>query len=491
MTSRTRDEQPKGAGTPSRTLKDDIGRGERVPGDRTVGLLMLGAAAVLATFFLAAAPARTQETTNTLGPEGAPEMTVAETEDDSPKVGDGRVETSDGGRSVRVGDGCVVIEDEGGKDLVVGSCGEGDDGGGQSGEDEGPEGHRWEEERTAPEQTGVEGTILEETAPGTTNLEEPAVPEATVPEGTALEGGAGAECPTAPEGETFEATVERAVDGDTLELAEPVDGVSRVRLIGVDAPELEGEGGEPEPYAEEAAAFTASELEGSRVLLELDREATDPYGRLLANVWHGQEGSSQEEDPLSGGEGRELFGLALLQGGYATATPVEPNTRYADCFDRAEQTAREEGSGLPVPSPTSEAAEGPEETSYGSPEPTTGTAPEFPEEPAGETTGVPSAQYEAPDAPTEAPAAGNSGIEASGETGTEPAPEPADALASTLPARQTPAGPVPVLPDTGGVASLPLLFGASCLALGLLSLRSPSRRERQGDRRDHSAPGER
>jgi endonuclease YncB( thermonuclease family) len=520
MTSRPRNEQPKDAGTASRSFKYVAGRRGRV----------LGAAAVLAVLFLAAAPARTQETTNTPGPEGTSRATVVETENGSPKVGDGRVERPDGERSVRVGDGCVVIEGEGGEDLVVGSCGEGDEGGGRSGEDDGPEVSRRDGKRTAPEQTDTEGTILEETAPTTTNVEESAVPEETAPED-----GVSAECLTAPEGEAFEATVERAVDGDTLELAEPVDGVSRVRLIGVDAPELEGEGGEPEPYAGEAAAFTASELEGSRVLLELDREATDPYERLLAYVWHGQEASSQEEGLLPGGEGRELFGLTLLEGGYATATPVEPNTRYADCFDRAERAARGEGSGLwgegggpedgqygeeteperTLPenaggpaedeyprdsSPTSsEAAEGPEETVYGYPEPAEQTAPEFPEEPGEETTEASSAQYEASEAPTEVPAdesssplpEGSSGIEASGEIDAEPAAEPADAPASTLPTQQTSAGPVPVLPDTGGAASLPLLIGAFCLAVGLRSLRSLRCGGRQGDRRNRPTPEER
>ncbi|QIN78315.1 hypothetical protein GBA65_07065 [Rubrobacter marinus] len=139
--------------------------------------------------------------------------------------------------------------------------------------------------------------------------------------------------------------MERAVDGDTLQLAEEVGGTDQARLIGVDAPELEGENGAPEPQAEEAATFTAEALEGEDVLLEVGEEGTDEYGRLLAYVWTG---GSAEEGFMGGlkrmvGAGRpELFNRVLLEEGYAEALTVEPNDLYARCFETAEQAPQGE-----------------------------------------------------------------------------------------------------------------------------------------------------
>ena len=85
---------------------------------------------------------------------------------------------------------------------------------------------------------------------------------------------------TAAEGGSYTVTVERAVDGDTLEVSPAIDGKTDVRLIGVDSPELDSS----QPLAEEAAEFTASALEGEQVRLTLGRDPVDPYGRLLGTV---------------------------------------------------------------------------------------------------------------------------------------------------------------------------------------------------------------
>ena len=70
------------------------------------------------------------------------------------------------------------------------------------------------------------------------------------------------------------------VDGDTLEVA----GVGRVRLLGIDAPEL-GSGFEtPAPFAREARERLASLSVGRGVRLESDGELQDAYARALAYV---------------------------------------------------------------------------------------------------------------------------------------------------------------------------------------------------------------
>ncbi|MCS7306812.1 MAG: thermonuclease family protein [Thermoguttaceae bacterium] len=84
--------------------------------------------------------------------------------------------------------------------------------------------------------------------------------------------------------ESFQVQVWRVIDGDTLELA---DG-TKVRLIGVDAPELPQPGQPAEPFAWEATRFTEQFLAGGPVWLQLDpHERWDRYGRRLAYLWVG------------------------------------------------------------------------------------------------------------------------------------------------------------------------------------------------------------
>jgi hypothetical protein len=228
---------PTGAGATERSSKGAATHNDRALGDRAAGLLMLIVAATVVASLLAVAPARAQES-EASDPEEMPEATGVGAGDGPPKASDGSAETSEGDRSIEVGDGCVLIEEEGGEDLAVGSCGAVDDAGDRSGGGDTADEPRPDDARATPqdttERTITEETTSEETAPaGATDFGEPTAPEGTAPDETepADDGGADAECPTAPEGETFEATIERAVDGDTLELNEPVDGLSRVRLV--------------------------------------------------------------------------------------------------------------------------------------------------------------------------------------------------------------------------------------------------------------------
>src|SRR5512146_1506037 len=71
-----------------------------------------------------------------------------------------------------------------------------------------------------------------------------------------------------------------AFDGDTIDVA----GIGRVRLLGVDAPEIGRGFDTPAPFAREAREFMASEVVGQWVRLEVDAETHDAYGRLLAYV---------------------------------------------------------------------------------------------------------------------------------------------------------------------------------------------------------------
>ena len=80
--------------------------------------------------------------------------------------------------------------------------------------------------------------------------------------------------------------VTRVVDGDTL-WVNTEGGDTKVRLIGVDTPELLDPRSPVQCFAQEASDFTKSALTGQVVYLEYDpsQDSVDRYGRLLAYVW--------------------------------------------------------------------------------------------------------------------------------------------------------------------------------------------------------------
>lgn len=127
------------------------------------------------------------------------------------------------------------------------------------------------------------------------------------------------------------ATVSRVVDGDTIEISPAIDGISDVRLIGVDTPETKKPSCTPQPYGAEASAFTTTQLQGQQVILEFDVEKTDRYDRLLAYVY------------TSGGA---MFNDTLLREGYAQLATFPPNVKYVERFQEAQAEARAAAKGL-------------------------------------------------------------------------------------------------------------------------------------------------
>lgn len=78
------------------------------------------------------------------------------------------------------------------------------------------------------------------------------------------------------------AVVTHVADGDTIDVDfdDPEPPV-RVRLLGVDSPELDS------PFGRTAASYTAARSKGARVTIRLDdlQSTRDKYGRLLAYVY--------------------------------------------------------------------------------------------------------------------------------------------------------------------------------------------------------------
>src|SRR5215208_3118564 len=111
------------------------------------------------------------------------------------------------------------------------------------------------------------------------------------------------------------------VDGDTFDISPAIQGMSRVRMIGVDTPEVYGG---TEPCGPEASEYTTRHLEGRRVTLGVGEDPEDPYGRLLAWVW------------IDG----QMFNKMLVSEGLAEAVSYPPNTRYDPKLEHAEALAK-------------------------------------------------------------------------------------------------------------------------------------------------------
>jgi micrococcal nuclease len=127
------------------------------------------------------------------------------------------------------------------------------------------------------------------------------------------------------------AMVTQVVEGDTVEISPAVQGMTRVRLIGVDAPETEDPICGKQPYGDEAFTYTKSRLENQRVGLEFDVQKTDYSDRLLAYVYLPDE---------------EMFNETLLREGYAQLATFRPNVKYDERLQAAQEEAQAAERGL-------------------------------------------------------------------------------------------------------------------------------------------------
>lgn len=120
--------------------------------------------------------------------------------------------------------------------------------------------------------------------------------------------------------------VQRVVDGDTI----IVDGIGRIRLIGVDTPESVDPRRPVQRYAREAGEFLKSLLDGQSVRLDYDVERFDRYKRTLAYVYL-PDGTFVNEQIIARG-----YGFAY------TRFPF----KHLQRFRTLEQDARSKGLGL-------------------------------------------------------------------------------------------------------------------------------------------------
>ncbi len=89
---------------------------------------------------------------------------------------------------------------------------------------------------------------------------------------------------------TYRVTVDRVIDGDTIDVLIDVGFKTtvfkRLRLLNVDTEELRDKDPERRAKAQEAKAFLEDTLNGAdRVYVQTFLDSTGKYGRLLAWVW--------------------------------------------------------------------------------------------------------------------------------------------------------------------------------------------------------------
>ncbi|NEP11343.1 MAG: thermonuclease family protein [Symploca sp. SIO2C1] len=144
----------------------------------------------------------------------------------------------------------------------------------------------------------------------------------------------GCQSHTEPEGITLQ--VQRVVSGQTLEVLDTTKQpalIERVRLIGIDAPDLR-----QAPWgaaAKQSLEQMIGELNGQQlilqpVLLEPDVQKKDNFGRWLAYVWHNG----------------VLLNQRLIEEGHVLAVPRSPNNKYDAEFAYAQEYARIMGYGI-------------------------------------------------------------------------------------------------------------------------------------------------
>jgi micrococcal nuclease len=124
-----------------------------------------------------------------------------------------------------------------------------------------------------------------------------------------------------------EAQVVWVNDGDTVTIRME-DSEYRTRLIGIDAPEM-GQ----EPWGKKAKKHLIELMKQAHwiVFVETDVVKYDKYDRLLAYLWTSD---------------NEMLNERMLKDGYAVLFTIQPNSKYADRFRKAQRAAREQKLGI-------------------------------------------------------------------------------------------------------------------------------------------------
>ena len=123
--------------------------------------------------------------------------------------------------------------------------------------------------------------------------------------------------------------VRHVQDGDTFVLADN----TRVRLIGINTPELSRDDQPAQPLSIRARDRVRQLLfqSGNHAQILVGQQPKDKHKRQLANLWLP--------------DGRNLA-ATLLEAGLGWQVAIPPNVRFVDCYTAAESTARQTEKGV-------------------------------------------------------------------------------------------------------------------------------------------------
>ncbi len=121
--------------------------------------------------------------------------------------------------------------------------------------------------------------------------------------------------------------VKRVFDGDTVML----ENDTKVRLLGIDTPEVEHRNKPGQSGGEEAKRWLEHAVLGKKIRLQKDIEKKDKYGRTLAHIFT---------------QDRRHINLELVELGLATVNIYPPNLQFTKELLRAQEYAETEGLGM-------------------------------------------------------------------------------------------------------------------------------------------------
>ncbi|HAN10026.1 MAG TPA: nuclease [Clostridiales bacterium] len=135
--------------------------------------------------------------------------------------------------------------------------------------------------------------------------------------------------------EITKAKVIYIVDGDTIKV-QINNKTYKVRLIGVDTPEMINAEKEGENLGQDATNYTKQILYvGREIWLTKDISETDKYGRLLRYVWIGVPNNYSKDEIRD-----RMFNAMLVIKGFAKAKAYPPDTEFAEVLEELEKEAR-------------------------------------------------------------------------------------------------------------------------------------------------------
>jgi micrococcal nuclease len=132
--------------------------------------------------------------------------------------------------------------------------------------------------------------------------------------------------------------VESVHDGDSLKLTKPNDDWwEEYRIVGIQAPELDGPYTDEECFGPDSAAFLKTLLpKGTEVYVQQDISNKDRNDRYLRHLFVIDEDTNDAY----------LLSEVLVLGGYAKARSYPPDDLYDDVLQEAQDIADENDAGL-------------------------------------------------------------------------------------------------------------------------------------------------